>query len=206
MVKYFSILIVAFPLLLTGSNKGRANGNQYRLNLIYPVDSVINLATIEGFSLVGDTLKIISTSDFLYYPFGHYRVEKKLNERFKLMEKSIDMENGLKKRANKAPCLTEFSLNKSVIKFFYDKEKKQFELVFASIISPDIFLNHQLGVNISKTDFMNKFSTDMELPDLSKVSVIELVSGLEGVWHYYTFEKGLLKSIHIDTDYTFKKG
>ena len=190
-----SILFISCPFFLNENNQELNSHNRVSLNLNRPLDSLIDLETIEDYIIVGDTLKIVSTSDFLYYPFGRYRDKNLLNERFKSLEKSIDRQVDLKIKSSEAPILVKFSMNDSYIKFFYDKENKQFEIVSAKIFSSKILMNNQLGVNIPKTNFMSKFSYDTALPETSNVSVIELISGLDGVWHYYTFENDTLKSI-----------
>lgn len=200
-----SILFISCSFFSKENNKELPNHNRFSINLNNPIDSLIDLETIEDYMIVGDTLKIISTSDFLFYPFGRYRDENILNERFKSLKKSIDQQTDLQTRSSKSPLLIRFSINDSYIKYYYDRENKQFEIVSAKIFSSEILMNNKLGVNISKTDFMNKFSYSSTLPDTNKVSVIELISGLDGVWHYYTFENDTLKSIYVDTDYTFKK-
>lgn len=200
-----SILFISCSSFSKENNKELTIHNRFSINLDNPIDSLIDLETIEDYMIVGDTLKIISTSDFLFYPFGRYRDENVLDERFKLLRKSIDQQTDLKTRSSKAPLLIKFSINDSYIKYYYDRENKQFEIVSVKIFSSKILMNNQLGVNISKTDFMNKFSYSSPLPETNKVSVIELISGLDGVWHYYTFENDTLKSIYVDTDYTFKK-
>jgi hypothetical protein len=143
------------------------------------------------YKLSTDTLTLISTSDFLYYPFGVFNDVNALKKEYpKLFNYK-----------NEFPYL---SSGDSYVKFFFNDDKRRLETVYARIINPEIRLRNGIVTGMSKDEVLTKFFNSK--PDnTDDLKVLKLESGLLGMWHYYTFDKNVLKSIYFDTDYQLDK-
>jgi hypothetical protein len=145
-----------------------------------------------------DTLSIVSTHDFLYHPFGQFsNIDDfctKYNWSFKMVPKS---------EAKTDYKLYKASNNESSVIFILDDEKGSMEIVGGSIKDTNITLINGTKMNIAYLEYLNKLFSKVPEPVKKNLNVIELESGLTGIWHYYTFSKGRLKSIVFKSDYVF---
>ena len=169
------------------------------------IDSLSKYAKPEfkliDFEINNDTLKIVSTSDFLYYPFGKFYSPENV---IKVLPQLTTMERNIKNKD-----IYKFIFKTSYVKTFLTEGicigcKKNIEIVYAEIKDKEIVLKNGINLGISKKEFMNKFF-DQNPVDFSEINVIELVSGLDGIWQYYDFKENNLVKIHFDTDYTIDK-
>ena len=143
------------------------------------------------YSFSADTLNLIFTSDFLYYPFGVFKNHEGLKKAY---PKLYSLRNGFPYLSNRD----------SYAKFFYDDDKKKLETVYASFTSSKFRLTNGIVTGMSKKEVMTRFFISM--PDnLDNISVLRLESGLVGIWHYYKFDNDILISICFDTDYQLEK-
>ncbi|MFM9951315.1 MAG: hypothetical protein ACKV1O_25495 [Saprospiraceae bacterium] len=165
----------------------------------------INNFEIEEYNIVGDTLKIVSTADFLYYPFGSYTDEKTLAKQFSFMKKSVEYSNQNREQSEGKLPLYRFSLNHSYTKFLYDEEKGRMELIAAKITDREVILSNQVKIGMTKADFIGRFSNQIKPEQIKSVKVIEFISGLLGIWHFYNFDNDILISFYITTDYQLDK-
>jgi hypothetical protein len=146
---------------------------------------------LTDYRLAGDTLTLVSTDKFLYYPFGVFDNVKKLKEKYQSLYKEKGGESYLVNAD-------------SYVKFFYDVDKKAFEIVYARITNSLFTLTNGTKSGITKKELFDKFFVTP--PDnLDKIKVLELQSGLMGIWHYYHFDKDVLTSLILDTDYQIDK-
>jgi hypothetical protein len=151
------------------------------------------------FNFKKDTLELISTSSFLYYPFGKHKSIKDIT--------FSNRENIQKQRRSKDSThtlLVDFFYNDSYSTFFYNKDSKMCELVKARIINSHVILSNGINLRLRIDEFFNIFFDNFPKDSYEKINVIKLVSGKAGVWHYYHFKNGKLDSINIETDYLFK--
>lgn len=157
------------------------------------------------YSIAGDTLRIVSTSNFLYYPFGCYVGAEEFLERYLFMKKSEEQGSFIGDTPVSKIALYRFSFNNSYVKFLHDGEKNRMELVGARITDEEVLLDNRVKIGITKADFINRFTNEIGSEQIKNVTVIEFISGALGVWHYYFFENDTLTSFYIDTDYQLDK-
>jgi len=194
-------LIVHTSCISTNNNSGKS------ANLI-PKDS------LKFFSLYNDmvnstvfnhdTLKFITTDLIAYFPLGKFENIEELANKFKII--NIDEEFQYPNNDSTMQGFTLYNLifKNSRIKVFVSTGKVQVNIVSGVIADNNITLTNSIEVGQSKSEVIRKFYS--RLPDnYEEINVIELDSGLEGIWHYYNFNNNLLTSIKFDTDYQFKK-
>lgn len=157
------------------------------------------------YSIIGDTLRIVSTSNFLYYPFGCHTGADEFLERYPFMKKTEEQDHFNGDTSASIISLYRFSFNNSYVKFLHDTEKNRMELVGARITDKKISLVNQVNIGIAKTDFICRFTNKIKPEQIKNVTVIEFISGVLGIWHYYCFENDILTSIYVDTDYQLDK-
>lgn len=194
----FVIILNLFFGCVCGSYKD-ANKNTIKrteLNQNQPSLKLFDFDIVE-FNIIGDTLKIVSTSDFLYYPFGVFKNEKEFSNQYLFMSEAVDC-IGLYR-------LFRFSYKESSAKFWFNEETGRLELVSAKVIDNSVVLNNEVKIGISKSDFIELFTKEIKYEQIKEVKVIELISGVLGCWHYYNFENEVLTSFYFNTDYQFDK-
>ena len=143
------------------------------------------------YRISGDTLILVSTDKFLYYPFGVYNDLKKLKNQYLNLYKEKGGESYLANRD-------------SYVKFFYDEDKKAFEIVYAKISDPSFKLVNGTRTGMTKKELFDKYFLTPP-GNMDKIKILELQSGLMGIWHYYQFDKDVLASFVLDTDYQLDK-
>jgi hypothetical protein len=145
-----------------------------------------------------DTLEIVSTMDFLYYPIGKFKSMDKLSQATKKFKSTVETDRSNNK-------LYRMVYKKSFIKFFYNSDKKAFEVVSGQIYNPEIMLLKKIRIGITLEHFTNIFFQGILSKQLQGIKAIKMISGLDGIVHYYYFDKGVLTFIKLDTDYLFDK-
>ena len=144
-----------------------------------------------------DTLWIVSTANFFFYPFGKYHYLQDLSNVYPFMSKKKEYDKHSRDYSNEP--LYRFTCNQSYIKFFYDDEKKTMEIVSAKIFDKRISLINQVEIGMNKSAFIHKFTNKISPEQIKDTHVIVFQSGLYGIWHYYNFEGDTLKSFWINT-------
>ncbi|MDD3893277.1 MAG: hypothetical protein PHE03_13345 [Bacteroidales bacterium] len=137
-------------------------------------------------SIKQDTLSIVSTADYLYYPFNK-TVEPALY--FSNVKSEIQNNNGI--------YLLDYK--NSFLRLVLSDETGILEIVEGKIVDENILLNDYIHVNMSKSDFASYFGLQLD----NTIHVVEMVSGLLGIWHYYYFKNDVLDCIYIKSDYIF---
>jgi hypothetical protein len=153
-------------------------------------------------SIKEDTLEIVSTASFLYYPFGKFKTLNNLNQALKIFKDSLEIDSSVAPSPEKLHRMT---YKNSFLKFFYDDEKKTYEIVSGQIRDPEVTLLNNIKVGITKSDFMNIFFNRVTPKQMEGIKIIKMVSGLDGIFDYYYFDNDILTSIKLDTDYLFNK-
>ncbi len=151
-----------------------------------------------------DTLNIITTNPFAYYPFGkHFSIEE-FNNSLDSFNLEIEQKYPNNDTLLDLRVLYNLTYKTSKIKVLTDPENKTIEIVSGKILDPEVELVNRFQVGMTKAVFIDSLFSKRPV-DFSKIKVVEIESGLMGIWHYYIFEQDTLKSILLDTDYQFNK-
>jgi hypothetical protein len=147
-----------------------------------------------------DTLCIVSTNKALYYPFGCYNsftdyyTESLKNSEYKY---AIDSAYNIFKIIN-------IRSGNSQLEFIENNETNRLELLSGHIKDDSFGLFNGIQIGMDRTELLLKFFTYIPKKVLG-MQVIELKSGLEGVWYYCSFSQNILNKIDIRTDYILSK-
>jgi hypothetical protein len=160
---------------------------------------------IKDIKINRDTVELISTDEYLYYPFGKFKNLDQLTGYLKNLKHLNEYCYTYNDSTTKKIKLETFTLNNSYIKICLNEDEKVYQIVYAKIINKDILLRKNIHVGISKENFIKIFSRRMNYEQIKNIHVIKLVSGLLGVWQYYYFTNNTLTSIIIDSDYQLNK-
>jgi len=179
-IKLTATLIICYTTLAFG--QGKKNDIKEKVKTDFE---------LIDYKLSTDTLTLISSSDFLHYPFGVFKDNKALKKEYPNL---FNLKNGF-------PYLT---LGDSYVKFFFDDDKKRLETVYAKITNPEIRLRNGIATGMTKYEVLTRFFNS-SLDNADNLKVLRLESGLLGMWHYYTFDNNVLTSIYFDTDYQLDK-
>lgn len=145
-----------------------------------------------------DTLNIVSTNPFLYYPFG------KTNRMVDIIQKNNFFRSVREYNKNDSTIeLYRMTYNHSFIKFYKDDEKKAFEIVCGKLNDEGVNLLNDIRIGMNKKDLIKKFFKEASEDQIKNANVIKIISGLEGIWHIYVFKRNKLVSIYLYTDYVF---
>lgn len=152
-----------------------------------------------------DTLVIVSTDDFLYYPFGKIQEIDLLNERLlNLHPKIISSENRkdlvYSYKGNELQFLKFTDISDDNIEF--DPENEFIQVFSVNIVNDGIALDHNIKAGMNRHKLLNIMNVS-DSYNFNDIKIIELVSGLTGIWHYYVFDEDVLSEIIIKTDYYF---
>jgi hypothetical protein len=148
-----------------------------------------------------DTLELISTADFLYYPFGRFDSISDFIQQNDFLQK-YHQEKTIESNDNINMFKLIYKDNFLVI--FKSPDSKRIEIIKARISDPNINLVNKLKAGINKEDFLNIFFNNVDGATIQNISVIKFISGLTGVWNNYYFENNKLSYYTFDTDYQFE--
>ena len=133
----------------------------------------------------------VSQEEFLESPFGfHENIEnfsQISNPRFhvqKLLRKN-------KHYPSKTDTIYQFTYKNSEVFFYKTHTGKEF-LLAGKIVNKQVELKNDIHVGISKEDFINTFSDDLQI----KSDSLQMVG--DGTKYTFVFDKKKLKRIHID--------
>ena len=155
-------------------------------------------------SIKNDTLSIVSTGWYFYYPFGkvhHVDSLKGIFPKFKLLT-VLDTD---KTDLSDTITVYRFSYKRNFLKFLQEPDTHKFEIVSGNIVDSTIDLLNGTKVGMSKSAFLDLYFKTNVNKETEKINVVEFITGLEGMWHYYTFRNNRLVSIRFDTDYQVNK-
>jgi hypothetical protein len=208
------LIIVVLLVFFVGCNKTtkkQKNAN----DSIVSNDTIIDTLPLQSFQSIDleneeqnicfDTLKIVSGNyNLLYYPFGiHDNIEEFLSSLPKEMvvEKQIKM--------NRIEIYHILFGNNNIEFFFgddyyYGKDNFAIKIINAEIKDDTIEIVNCIKTGMTKQTFIEMLNLT-NTKDLKKIRVVELISILEGIWQYYTFnESDILTKIEINSDYVFE--
>ena len=140
-----------------------------------------------------DTLQIITTDPFLYYPFGIFRNVNQYEKRYPLLKRVLVTN----KKGNNN--LFKYKYKNSTIVIFMDKRIQ----IVNAVIKDNIKIARNISIGMDKLTLLSLLGYSDCKDKLKNINVVECVSGLDGVWLYFMFKENLLESILIRIDYTF---
>jgi len=149
-----------------------------------------------------DTLVLLAKNELSYFPFGRYNDFLDFLKAYPLFIVSktiIHSYNDLE-----TDTLYNFSYKGSRIEFFQDPEDKLLKIVSGAILDSNVVFKNGLKIGNSKSSICKMLITSIPT-DIKSINVIEVVSVLTGIWHYYNFKNELLMNIKFVTDYQFNK-
>ncbi len=91
-----------------------------------------------NYKITGDTLTLVASTRFLYYPFGLFNNSKELKRKFVNIQ--------YKEKGD----LSYLIYTDSYVKFFYHVDKKTFEIVYAKITGPNLQLTNGTKTGMTK--------------------------------------------------------
>ena len=179
------VFVLAICLFLL-SCKSKTPDNRY--NSIFIDTSKVDFKIIDS-KIINDSL-IVTTSSYIYFPFGYYHNLKDFSEVFPFMNTYNDT----------IKHLFNFSFKKSSIKLLFD-ENNCLQIVAAKIHDPEIVLYNKVRVGMTKTDFINSYAFQFNSEQINKAKVVKMISAATGIWHYYIFKGDILSYFYFETDY-----
>ena len=157
---------------------------------------------LDSVSFDTDTLKIRASSEFLFYPFGRFHNISSLTKSIskpklvRLAKRSL--ESNLPMEADVSIVLV--ILAGDTVGVFEDDERNRVEIAKGLIVNQSFELKKGIKVGMKKKDFLLRIFRTIPHFDIKGIKVVELISTLDGMWHYYTFSNNILKSIEFKTD------
>jgi len=133
----------------------------------------------------------LSQEDFLQCPFGFLENIKNFSE---LKSPKFHVQKLLRKNKHypsKTDTIYQFTYKNSEVFFYKTHNGKEF-LLAGKIVNKQIELKNDIHVGISKEDFINRFSEDLQINSDS----LQMVG--DGTKYTFVFDKKKLKRIHID--------
>jgi len=211
MTKYFMLFLIIVIISLGDYSRSFPKVNDIKEGNADSTNIGVNSPTIENIEITNikitaDTLLVILTGDFIYYPFGMYNSIEALTNNYSanLKINTFDEYPYDDTTTNKLKTY-KLNLGNSFVKFVKDESKNKLEIVSARVFDKEIKLSNGIGIGITKEDFINKLSLKMSQYQLKKINIVLLESSLTGIWHYYCFKDDTLNSFSLDSDFQLKK-
>lgn len=204
-------IFIALLMLTSCTSENRKTTNQikgYEPTSVHkknetPLDSLNKWVKkdleVQEIKVTGDTLKLISEDFYFYYPFGKYKYIDSIRLKYPLFKFNleIDTTQGQKDK------LYRMVYKDSFVKFAKSDETGRIEIVYARILDNNIVALRGLRVGLTKDVFFEKlFDRSVKL---DKINNVKIISALDGIWHYYHFNRDTISSIILNTDYTYYK-
>ena len=148
----------------------------------------------------GDTLKLVTCNEFVYFPFGQLKSKRDLAasilKNFKILDKYEKMENG-----NFEFQFLTLNSNRLILFFDNDPDAINYSYIFKGEINDsEVNFTNGIKINMTKEDFINTFFDSFPNELLKKYKYIELISCLDNITHIYKFNDNKLQSIKFITD------
>jgi hypothetical protein len=199
-------ILLSFVLIISFGCSSRSGKNSVPEKVI-PTDSLVYFSydkKVISIELNWDTLSMVTTNQFAYYPFGKYFSIEEFNNSLKSFSLGVEQQYPYNDTLLDLRVLYNLTYRDSKIKVLSDPENKTIEIVSGKILDPEAELVNGFQVGMTKAAFIDSLFSKKPV-DFSKIKVVEIESGLLGIWQYYKFEQDTLKSILLDTDYQFNK-
>lgn len=171
--------------------------------IVYSTDSLQKLAfdktELIAYNVGNDTLEVVSTSDFLFHPFGKYssiNAFSNAHSGWRFQQKNDPEEPSAQLYRSKD--------EENVLNLFLDTENNTLEIVSGSFVTKIPKFSNGIRLHMKKPDFFSLFlkkHSEIE----NKANVVVLVSALNGIKQYYNFENNILNKIEFVTNYQLDK-
>ena len=195
-MRCFQVSVIVLLILFSGCSQKRTNVHSINDALLLSPSPLLDLEILQ-ISVEYDTLKIVSNSRELFYPFDRFDNSKKLILKYPFLTKSEYCTN-----ANNIYCFEYMDNN---LKFFLTKDSfddiLRMMLVSARISDDKLYIWDFIRVGMNKMDILKYFIGEDFTEDIGKVQVIALESGVLGIWYYFNFNANKLIFIEIKSDY-----
>jgi len=190
-------------LLIIGIASGKASGQQFANSYSNDIaDSILKLVkkdlNVDSVFLKKDTLSLLVHNKSLFYPFGK---QKKITA-FNIANKEYTIK---KETAQGKITLHRLIYKNSFVKFVQDEENHLYQIVSAKIIDKEIVLNSGIHTGMPMQQILSILFYKNTIQHFKQVKVIELISALDGIQHYYIFKNAYLNCIVLNTDYIYNK-
>jgi hypothetical protein len=201
-MKIFIYSILIFSLIDCSQSTGAKQYNNQNVEI--NTDSLKRFARKEfkvvDIRLKKDTLCIVSTYKALYYPFGIYN---NFNGFYNEYLNKGDYKYIIDSTFNFFKIIS-IKRENSKLEIIENTETNRIELLSAIVNDNSFELFDGIRIGISRTELLLKFFTNIPI-EIKDIPVIELKSGVDGVWYYCSFSQEILKKIVIETDYNLNK-
>jgi hypothetical protein len=206
-----NLIVIVFLVFFVCCNKQRIqeNTNSNVVSKDTTIDTLRQIfqnidLEIEEKSICFDTLKIVSGNcKLLYYPFGvHSNIENFLNS----LQKEVFVEKQIKANSRETYLI---QIKNNYIEVlvgddYCGKNNFAVNVVNAKIKDNAIEIVNCIKIGITRQSFIEMLNLE-DTSNLNEIKVVEMISVLAGIWHYYTFDKsGILNKIEIKSDYVFE--
>jgi hypothetical protein len=185
------------------SSKSHDSAKKSMSQMEIPIDSLHKWADknlkVKQLSFSGDTLKIMSADFYFYYPFGEYDKIDSISLKYPKLKLVIDQDT----TQGELIKLYKMTSKDNFIKFVKNSDTKHIEIIYAKILDDTVPLLRGIKIGQKKEEFLKRFF--IKPIRLKRVNNIKVISALEGINHNYHFDKDVLTSIVMDTDYLFYK-
>lgn len=208
MTKIYLLFIVT--IFFSGCSRNLKKDNSINKDNPDSTQTKINSSALESNGFIesrikSDTLLIVSTNEFLYYPFGIYSNIEDIRNQYSFNVKiSYNDEYPFKDTTTNKLRVYKINFKNSFVKFTKG-DNNNMEIVSARVLDKELHLSNGVKVGITKKDFINQLSLKEEQHQLNKINIVELESGLTGIWHYYFFKNDTLSYFIIDSDFQLEK-
>jgi len=156
---------------------------------------IVFLVLVFGCNAVNKTAEAdyekISKKEFLEQPFGFAEDIKSFSENASSKFRTQKLLRKNKHHPEKTDTIYQFKYRKSEI-FFYKTHLGQEFLLAGKILNKQIVLTNDIKVGLSKEDFQNRFSNQLNMDS----DTLEMIG--EGTKYTFIFENDKLHRINID--------
>ncbi|BDD08059.1 hypothetical protein FUAX_04910 [Fulvitalea axinellae] len=138
-----------------------------------------------------DTLKIATTDDIGYFPFGKHSKRSQIVREFEEFS-NCDINDD------------RFILfhNTDTIEFFNDTDQGVVQIVCGDISEPACAFVNSFRVGTTVAEVLEYYGVDGVMKPCD-ISVIMIETGVTGMWHYYQIQNNRIRRIIFETDYMF---
>jgi hypothetical protein len=205
MIRPFLILSFAFLVI------GCSNSTNQRLKIVVPSDTTKSFRIGDywltpkpsfDFNSVGiangDTLDLVTCSDYVYFPFG------KINNKNELKGSLLKNLNAISRTDSLDNGIFEFQIlktNSSKLILFFDNDPEatiSSYIIKGEINEKNIRFVNNVTIGMSQNDFVIEFFDLFPNELIDKYNVIVLESCVSGLKHIYTFMDKRLNSIRFE--------
>lgn len=188
-------VIVGLTLLTSCKKKNGADSVDTTPSV---ADSIKKSDLIEWKDL-GDPLKIVTTDDIGYFPFGKLSSSHETSQYFEgyIWARTSSNRFYVANSRNKA----EFD-SRNKIEFYEDSELNVYQIVKGEINEPDLMLVNNFHVGTHVRDILKYFRIRSP-KKRSKYSVVIVETGITGMTHFYQIHNSKIQKIRFKTDFEF---